>query len=126
MVSRRRTKTKDLNYYLKLKWTYTIEKEIDDDKEYYIIRVNELPGICTDADNLEEGMKSIKDAMKAAFKLYMRHGEKIPEPIDERNYPGKIAYRTSSRRHYSLAKEAERRRKSLSKTIDELIDEILE
>lgn len=72
--------SKNLNYYLKLNWTYTIEKESSDGKEYYIIRVNELPGICTDAEDINEGMKSIKEAMKAAFKLYMRHGEKIPKP----------------------------------------------
>ena len=36
---------KDLKYYLKLKWSYTIEPESEGGKDYYIIRVNELPGV---------------------------------------------------------------------------------
>ena len=124
MVTRKQ-KTKDINYYLRLKWTYTIEEESGKGKNYFIIRVNELPGVCTDAEDLEEGMKLIKQAMKAAFKLYIQQGETIPEPIKEHDYPGKIAYRTSSRRHYRLAKEARSKKKSLSKIIDDLVDEAL-
>ncbi len=121
----RKHKIKDINYYLRLKWTYTIEQELVKGKKYFIIRVNELPGICTDAEDLDEGMKLIKQAMKAAFKLYIEQGEVIPEPIKEQDYPGNIAYRTSSRRHYRLAKEASRKKKSLSKVIDDLVDESL-
>lgn len=32
---------KDLDYYLNLPWTYTIEKELFEGKWYYIIQVNE-------------------------------------------------------------------------------------
>jgi len=78
--------------------------------------VNELPGVCTDAESIEEGMKAIKEPMKAAIKLYMSNGEEIPEPIKEEDYPGKIAYRTSSRRHCKLAKEARRRKKIVKQT----------
>ena len=125
MVIRKKNKTKDLNYYMRLKWTYTIEQDSHEGKDFYIIRVNELPGICTDAESIEEGMKAIKEPMKAAIKLYLSHGEAVPEPIKEEDYPGKIAYRTSSRRHCQLIKEARRRRKSLSKLLDELIDQSL-
>ena len=122
---RKKTKAKDFNYYMRLKWTYTIEQDSHNGKDFYLIRVNELPGICTDADSVEEAMKAIKEPMKAAIKLYITNGEEIPEPIKEEDYPGKIAYRTSSRRHCKLAKEARRRKKSLSKLLDELIDQSL-
>ncbi len=125
MVIRKKTKTKDLNYYMRLKWTYTVEQDSFDGKDFYIIRVNELPGVCTDAESVDEGMLAIKEPMKAAIKLYMSNGEEIPEPIKEEDYPGKIAYRTTSRRHCKLAKEARRRKKSLSKLLDELIDQSL-
>lgn len=108
---------------MRLKWTFTIEQDSHAGKDFYIIRVNELPGVCTDAENVEEGMLAIKEPMKAAIKLYITHGEEVPEPIKEEDYPGKIAYRTSSRRHCKLAKEARRRKKSLSKLLDELIDQ---
>jgi predicted RNase H-like HicB family nuclease len=115
----------NLNYYMRLKWTYTIEQDSHEGNDFYIIRINELPGVCTDAESVEEGMQEIKEPLKAAIKLYMSNGEEIPEPIREEDYPGKIAYRTSSRRHCKLAKEAKRRKKSLSKLLDDLIDQSL-
>ena len=51
---------KDFNYYKNLNWSYTIEQETHKGKRYYIIRVNELPGICTDAETVEEGMKELR------------------------------------------------------------------
>ena len=125
MATRKRTKTKDLNYYMRLKWTYTIEQDSHDGKDFFIIRVNELLGVCTDAETVEEGMRAIREPMKAAIKLYLKNGEEVPEPIREENYPGKIAYRTTSRRHCQRTREAHRRKKSLSKLIDELVDQSL-
>lgn len=52
---------KDIKYYLNLPWTYTIETEKDNDEFIYIIRVNELPGVCTDASTISQGMELIKD-----------------------------------------------------------------
>ena len=49
-------KKKNLSYYLNLNWSYTIEQETHNRKTYYIIRVNELPGVCTDAETIEEGV----------------------------------------------------------------------
>lgn len=117
---------KDINYYLNLNWSYTIEQEIYRGKHLYIIRVNELPGVCTDAETIEEGMENIQEAIRAAIKLYIKHKEPVPEPIKKENFKGKIAYRTSQERHYSIAKTAKEMHKSISKTIDELIDAGLE
>lgn len=117
---------KDIKYYLALPWTYTVETDKDEKgKKIYIVYVNELPGVCTDAHTIVEAMELIKEAMEAAFELYMQHGEEIPEPIDENEFKGNIAYRTSSRRHYLIAREAQKRNASLSKTLDELIDTAL-
>lgn len=115
-------KNKDLDYYLNLPWTYTVERESYKGKSYYIIRVNELPGICTDAENLNEGMEGIKDAIACAVEIYQEKGEPVPEPIDKNQYKGRISYRTDSERHYHVAKLANIKHKSISKTIDELID----
>ena len=105
-----------------LNWSYTIEQETHKGKHYYIIRVNELPGVCTDAESIEEGMELIQEAIAGAVKLYLKHGEPIPEPIKKEDYKGSIAYRTSSERHYWLAKMAKDRHMSISKTMDDLID----
>ena len=116
---------KDIKYYLNLPWTYTIETEKDNDEFIYIIRVNELPGVCTDASTISQGMELIKDAMEGALKLYIKQGEEIPEPMDEEEFQGNVAYRTSSRRHFLIAKEAQKKNVSLSKILDDLIDKAL-
>jgi len=83
---------------------------------YYIIRVNELPGICTDAETLEEGMREIRDAIEGAVRLYLKNKEPIPEPIKKEQFKGQIAYRTTSERHYHVAKAAKAMHKLISKT----------
>lgn len=116
-------KYKSLDYYLELPWTYTIEQAHDEkNKRIYIIKVNELPGVATDAHSIEQAMELIKEAMTLAFEMYMESGDEIPEPIDENKYKGNIAYRTTPRRHHFIAQEAEKRNSSLSQTIDSLID----
>lgn len=75
--------TKDINYYLNLPWSYTVERETYQNSSHYIIRVNELPGICTDSESLDEGMREIKDLIACAIEIYREKGEPIPEPIDQ-------------------------------------------
>lgn len=113
---------KNLKYYMNLNWSYTIEQETHKGAHYYIIRVNELPGVCTDAATIEEGMREIRDAIEAAIRLYIKNKEPIPEPIKKELFKGQIAYRTTSERHYNVAKVAKAMHKSISKTIDDLID----
>ena len=117
---------KDVKYYMSLNWSYTIEQETHKGKHYYIIRVNELPGVCTDAETVEEGMKEIKEAIEGAIRLYIKNKEPIPEPIKKEQFKGQIAYRTTSERHYHVAKAAHSLHKSISKTMDDLIDAGLE
>ncbi len=117
---------KNLNYYLNLPWTYTVEQSIDKNKKkIYIVRVNELPGICTDATSLDKAMELIKEPMAAAFEFYMENGEDIPEPVKEKDFKGNISYRTTSKRHYLISKEAQKREQSLSQVIDTLVDTVL-
>jgi predicted RNase H-like HicB family nuclease len=113
---------KILDYYLSLPWTYTIETESHKGSNYYIIRVNELPGICTDSTDLNEGMNEIKEAIACAVEIYMEKGEPVPEPADRSQYKGKILYRTDSGRHFLIAKAAKLMHKSISKTLDDIID----
>ena len=113
---------KDIDYYLNLPWTYTLEKEFFEGKLYYIIQVNELPGICTHAEDLNEGMEGIKEAIECAIEIYQEKGEVIPEPIDKTQYKGRISYRTNSKRHWLIARAARHCHKSISKTLDDIVD----
>lgn len=114
---------KDIHYYLNLPWTYTVETMVEEGEKIYIVHVNELPGISTDAQTLTEAMDLIKDAMIAAINLYLEQGEEVPEPIDESQFKGNIAYRTSSKRHYSLVREAKKKNLSISQIIDRYVDQ---
>jgi predicted RNase H-like HicB family nuclease len=117
---------KNLKYYKNLNWSYTVEQETHKGKHYYIIRVNELPGVCTDAETIEEGMEGIQEAIEGSVRLYLKNGEAVPEPIKKDEFKGNIAYRTTSERHYYVAKAAKKMHKSISKTLDELVDTALE
>lgn len=119
-------KYKTLSYYLNLPWTFTVEQTKDEqNNKIYIVRVNELPGVCTDASSVDQAMELIKEPMTAAFEFYMENQEEIPEPVKEEDFKGNIAYRTTSRRHYLISKEAQRRELSLSQLIDNLVDTVL-
>lgn len=113
---------KNLKYYLNLSWTYTIETEFYKGKNYYIIRVNELPGICTHDEDLNQGMVEIKEAIACAVEIYQEKGEPVPEPIKFSDYKGKILYRAGSERHYLLAKAAKSQHVSISGLLDNLVD----
>ena len=117
---------KDIKYYLDLPWTYTMEIQKDEKKKpIYVIRVNELEGIATDAPTIEEAMKLIKEVMQAVFQMYLENKEEIPEPKMFEHYKGNIAYRTTPVRHYSLVKEAQKKNISISQLIDTAIDSAL-
>lgn len=113
---------KDLKYYLNLNWSYNIEQDTHKGKKFFILRVNELPGVCTDAATLDEAMKNIKEAIEGTIKLYLKMGQTIPEPINKEEFKGKIAYRTSPDRHYHLAKLAQQRHISMNKALDMVFD----
>lgn len=118
-------KNKNLNYYLKLPWSYTVTTVKQDGEEFFIVRVNELPGVCTDAKTIEEAMRLIKESIKGAVELYLENKEEVPEPIDQEVYKGNISYRTTSKRHSRIAREALIKNASLSSVIDECIDRAL-
>jgi predicted RNase H-like HicB family nuclease len=113
---------KDLNYYLSLNWSYTVEKDQEKGQDFFIVRVNELPGVCTDGRTVSEAMKNIQDAIAATIELYLEQGDQIPEPIQKEKFKGNISYRTSRERHYNLAKIAQRRHLSMNKTLDMIFD----
>lgn len=109
---------KEVQKYVDLPWSYTVEQE----DGYFIVYVNELPGVCTDAETVHEAMDEIKDAIYASIELYLDQGREVPVPINKAKFKGKIAYRTSADRHYAIAKIAQQKHQSLSKVLDMLVD----
>lgn len=109
---------KEIQKFINMPWSYTIVPEDD----YFIVYVNELPGICSDGKTVNEAMEEVKEAIYAAVELYLDQGKEVPIPISKTKFKGKISYRTSAERHYMIAKVAQQKHQSLSKVLDMLVD----
>ncbi len=122
MVTKKKNE-KDLNYYLSLPWSFTVEKDRDDQNRLiYIVRVASWPGVVTDGLTLQEAFDNIQEVLVSIIKDYLEEGYSIPEPPHEKLYKGNIAYRTTPERHYLIAREAHSRNISLSQLIDSTVD----
>jgi predicted RNase H-like HicB family nuclease len=80
MAPNKKATLDDLPYYMGLPWTYTVETTKETGTLLYIVYVNELPGICTDAPSLDEAFDSIKEALAGVLELYIKMGDEIPLP----------------------------------------------
>lgn len=66
-------------------------------------------------------MENIKDLIACAIEIYQEKGEPVPEPVNRSQYKGKILYRTSSEKHYLLAKAAKLQHQSISGLLDSIV-----
>lgn len=80
MLKKNKINYETIDHYLQLPWTYVFEEACQGEDVYLVISVSELPGVCTDALTRDEAREQIKEAMAAAFKMYMKQGEEIPAP----------------------------------------------
>lgn len=110
---------KEITKYMDLPWSYSIEPE----EGYYVIRVLEMPFVCSDGKDPLDAIKNIKEALHLSIEVMLDKNMVIPVPIDKSKYRGNIAYRTSENKHYCIARLAKRRHLSISKTIDLLVEE---
>lgn len=111
---------KNLDYYLNLPWTYRIEwSDID---KCFLGSVEELEKNMTCGETPEEVLKNLKDALKSYILTSLKTGLNISEPAKLSNYKGNITYRTTSEKHYKIAKKASAEGKSLNKYIDEVLE----
>lgn len=111
---------KDIKYYLDLPWTYIFT--YDDKNKVYIASISELKGCMSDGKTIDEALSMIKDALYSYLSVMIENNDEIPEPIKPELYKGKIAYRTTPERHYKIAQKSSIWNKSISKTIDKLVD----
>ncbi len=96
-----------VEHYNNLPYTTTIEKWDDGRGPYYVARVVELPDLFMDGDTPEEALKELEDEKPEYIELYLRLGNKMPEPLKTQNYSGKIVLRLPSSVHEDLAQIAQ-------------------
>ena len=106
--------TKDLDYYMNLPYSVTVQYYKDDGDGYYFSRVLELDGCQSDGDTHEEALESLREAMEGYLEVKLERGDHIPEPMPDGGYSGKFLLRLPKSLHYRLAIEAEKEGVSLN------------
>jgi antitoxin HicB len=95
-----------VEYYVSLPYTTTIEKWDDGRGPYYVARVIELPDLFMDGDTPEEALKELEEEKPEYIELYLKLGNKMPEPLKTQNYSGKVVLRLPASVHEDLARMA--------------------
>lgn len=105
---------KEAKKYLELPYTYTLEKEKDNDGEYFVIKVNEIPGCISHGKTLEEAFENIKDAMLGWISVCIESKNKIPTP---EGFSGKFSVRVPPTLHKELIIRANKEGVSLNQLV---------
>jgi predicted HicB family RNase H-like nuclease len=96
-----------VEHYVSLPYTTTIEKSSGPRGDYYVARIIELPDLIMTGDTPEEALKELEDEKPEYIELYLKLGNKMPEPLKTQNYSGKIVLRLPSSVHEDLVKIAQ-------------------
>jgi len=73
---------KSLEYYLNLPYTIELVDEKSFDDGGWFVRIKELPGCMSQADNPNEAIEMIRDVMKGWIENAIEDGFSIPEPTN--------------------------------------------
>ena len=103
-------KNKELAYYLTLPYTISL-KRYDDQGEYWVARILELPFCMTHGATKEEALIDIEDAKKEWLESNIEDGFLIPEPA---KYTGQYHLRMPPTLHEALAQKSEAEEVSLN------------
>ena len=114
---------KNLEYYMNLPYSYLIEWS--DEDNCYLGSIVEIERNMTCGDSAEEVILNLKSALEAYINTSLSNGFEIPEPLKMADFKGNITYRTTSNKHYRLAKTAKIKGISINSLIDEAVDEQL-
>jgi antitoxin HicB len=98
----------DLEEYLAKPYTIRVVRDHDDDGfEGFVASVEELPGVITEGESIEEAVAQIRDAMVGWLSVAIEDGVPIPEPRDPNAFSGRFLLRLPKSLHAELARQAE-------------------
>jgi antitoxin HicB len=107
-----------LEDYLEKPYTIVLQHDHDDDgREGFVASVEELPGVYSQGETLEEAAASVRDAMEGWLSVALDDGLEIPEPRDASAYSGRFLLRIPTSLHAELARRAEREGVSLNQYV---------
>lgn len=94
---------KDLNYYLGLKYPFTLEQ--DEDGSYFI-EYPDLHGCMSCGATIEAAVKMGEDAKKCWIEAALRDGDFVPEPKAVADYPDNFKLRLPKTLYKQLSDNA--------------------
>ena len=94
---------KDLQYYMGLKYPFTLER--DEDGSFFI-QFPDLPGCMTCGATIEEAIEMGEDARKCWIDSALQDGDLVPEPKAVEDYPDNFKLRLPRTLYRQLATNA--------------------
>ena len=120
-MTRNLIRQKDLKYYLGLAYPVQLTHLIEDDEEYWLAEILDLPGCMSDGDDPNEALENIEDAKRLWIETRLEDGYEVPEPTPSRQYSGKFLVRVPKSLHSRLAMQAKREGLSLNQLVVSLL-----
>lgn len=116
--------SKNLKYYLSL--PYTIILRWDGDDEFFVARVDELPGCSAHGATEAEAVSNLRDNMQVWIEDCLVAGDPIPEPAQETELPsGKWLQRVPRSLHSKLIRLAKKEGVSLNQLVSSALAEVV-
>ena len=112
---------KDLAYYLDLPYPVQLSHQREDDDEYWLAELLDLPGCMADGSSPDEALKSLEEAKRLWIETQIEDGYEVPEPAQVHDYSGKFLVRMPRSLHYRLAAQAKREGVSLNQYVISLL-----
>lgn len=120
MSSKRETKKKSLDFYLKLNYPITLYPE---EAGGFTVEVADLPGCLSQGETVEEAFEMIAEARELWIETAYEFGDPIPLPHTMATYSGKTMLRMPTYLHERLAENAKREGTSLNQYLVALLSE---
>ena len=73
--------TKDIAYYMNL--SYPILLVYDQEDDYWIARIPDLPGCASDGANPNEAVENVADAQQAWIEVCIERDHEVPTPTSD-------------------------------------------
>ena len=118
----KKTRDKDLEYYMSLNYPFTVELYEEDGQPRFGLQIPELQGVWADGKTVDEAYADLIETKKLWFETCLEKGIDIPEPVLEKDYSGKFILRLNPKLHMTLSKGAQRSKISLNQYIRILLE----
>lgn len=113
-------KTKDLSYYLSLKYPITLTESPNGG--YFVVHPD-LDGCMAEGGTLEEAVANLADSRELWIETRLENGYPVPDPATSPavDFSGRISLRMAPTLHEQLARLAERRKISLNLLVNTVL-----